>query len=435
MVFSSALGAVAWATVSGYLLQKRQEQAVAQTTVNVQHLRESLSSPGLSAPQLLAQLPHEIGSASLLVVEGRWSTTSLDTDRGTLPAELRDRVLAGESLRQRIITEQGTRLVVGLPLARAGEAYFEVFPLDELDQALRTLGSTLIPTMVAVSVGSLLLGRWALLPALRPLEGVSRAAAEIAAGNLSARLDPHQDPMLASIAASFNQTAAALERRVLADAKFAADVSHELRSPLTTVLSAVDLIDGHRKALPPEGQEALDLLQAEVTRFERLVADLLEISRADAGSADVAWEEVVLGDLVERSIPDRLKDRLHLSADARALVCVDKRRLERVVMNLIDNAEQHAGGVTAVLVFAEDGRACVAVEDGGRGISGEDREMIFERFARGRSSGRDNTDGAGLGLSLVARHVELMGGTLTLEDVVGGGSRFTVSLPTVQDSA
>jgi signal transduction histidine kinase len=103
-------------------------------------------------------------------------------------------------------------------------------------------------------------------------------------------------------------------------------------------------------------------------------------------------------------------------------------------MNLVNNAEQHAGGVTAVLVTAQDGRARVAVEDGGPGIDQRERERIFERFARGRRSGRDSTEGAGLGLSLVARHVELMGGTVTLEDVAGGGSRFIVSLPTGQDS-
>lgn len=433
LVLSSVLGALAWVTVSGYLLQKREEQAVTQTTLNVQHLRDSLTSPGLSRSQLLAQLPHEIGSASLLLADGRWSTTSLDIDRGTLPAELRERVLGGEPLHQRIGTGQGIRLVVGLPLESPGEAYFEVFPLDELDQTLRTLGGTLLITMVAVSVGSMLLGRWAMRPALRPLEQVSRAAADIAAGNLSARLDPHQDPALASIAESFNQTAAALERRVLVDAKFAADVSHELLSPLTTVLGAVDLIDAHRSALPAQGQESLDILQGAVARFGKLVADLLEISRVDAGSADLTWDEVFLGDLVERSIPDRLRDRLHVASDARALVRVDKRRLERVVMNLVDNAEQHAGGVTAVLVTAEGDRARVTVEDGGRGIDPGERQMIFDRFARGRGSDRDNTDGAGLGLSLVARHVSLMDGSVTLDDVPGGGSRFTVSLPTVQD--
>lgn len=432
LLLSTAVGGTVWVSVSGYLLSKRQQAATSQTLANVERVRRGLSSQGVSSPQLLAQLPREIGSTSLLLIGGRWSTTSLETDRGILPAELRSAVIAGEPMSQRIRTDDGPKLVVGFPLTRMGNAYFEVFPLDELDQTLRTLSTTLVLAVVTVPAGSLLLGWWALRPALRPLDRVASAATAIAAGDLSARLDPRGDPGLASIAASFNNTAAALERRVRADAKFAADVSHELRGPLTVMLTAVDLVEHHISSLPPDGREALGLLRAEVTRFERLVDDLLEISRADAGSSDLVLEAAVLPDLVKQSVPPQLQDRVVLTSTANVVVHVDKRRLERVVMNLVNNAQQHGCGLTAVTVSSDDGWAHIAVEDRGPGVDRVERERIFERFDRGRRGGSD-TDGAGLGLSLVARHVHLMGGTVAVEDVCAGGSRFIVSLPELKE--
>jgi two-component system, OmpR family, sensor histidine kinase MtrB len=434
LVLSVIVAATVFATVSGYLLSKRTQAAVTQAMANAERLNRGLMSPGVSTAELLTQLEGGSGSTSMMFIDGRWLTTSLDTDSGSVPAELKAAVVAGKAMHQRINTGRGPELVVGIPLAGVADAYFEVFPLTELDQTLRTLSTALVLSTVTFLVASLLLGWWALRPAFRPLDRVATAAAAVAAGDLNARLDARGDPGLMAIATSFNDTAARLQRRVQADAKFAADVSHELRSPLTTMLSAVDLFEGHRSSLPPDGKEALDLMRAEVQRFERLVGDLLEISRADAGSADVVLEPVVLAEVVKQSVPPRLQDRLVMTASAKVTVCVDKLRLERVLMNLIDNAQQHGGGLTAVIVSSHDTWGTVSVEDSGSGIDHDERERIFDRFARGRRSARDSADGAGLGLSLVARHVALMSGAVAVEDVQGGGTRFIISLPKPQDS-
>lgn len=433
LVLSVVVGGAVWVTVSGFLISKRTQATVAQARANAEQVRRGLSSPGVSTPQLLAQLPREIGSTSLLLTEGTWSTTSLSVNRDILPVGLIAAVVEGRPMHQRIHTDRVPQIVVGLPLAEKGAGYFEIFTLNELDQTLRTLSSTLGVVVVTVPLAGLLLGRWALQPAFRPLDRVAGAASAVAAGDLGARLDPRGDPGLASIAESFNRTAATLERRVRADARFAADVSHELRSPLTTMVTAVELLDASRPDLRAEGREALDLLKAEVRRFERLVDDLLEISRADAGSADVVLEMVALSEFVRRAVPSRMQDRIVMKPSADVQVEVDKRRLERVLSNLIDNAERHGGGLRAIVVTSRDGWADVSVEDDGPGINHSERERIFDRFARGRATGRDGGEGAGLGLSLVARYVALLGGRVSAGNVGGGGARFIVTLPTYRE--
>jgi two-component system, OmpR family, sensor histidine kinase MtrB len=420
-----------WFSVASYLLSQRQAAAVAQALSNVEQVTLELRSPGSSPPQALARVPRELASTSLLrTPQDEWFTDDLTVNRGSVPADLADRVSEGRSHSQRVEVDGRPSLVVGLPIAGAGGAYFEVFTLEELDQTLRTLSLVLMVGVVLAPLAAMGLGWWVMRPALRPLERVANAVAAIARGDVSARLDARGDPSLRSIAESFNTTAAALERRVKMDAKFAADVSHELRSPLTTMVNTVQLMDRHRGSMAPEGREVLDLLHAEVDGFQRLVQDLLEISRADAGSHQFTLAEFRLAELAEKALPARLLSRLDVTIPgAEAVVCGDKRRLERVLMNLVDNAERHGHGVHRVVVDATDEVVCLAVEDTGPGLETHELDGIFDRFSRGRGSERGSTHGAGLGLALVAQHVRLLEGTVTAENRVGGGARFVVRLP------
>ncbi|GAA2114500.1 HAMP domain-containing sensor histidine kinase [Nocardioides bigeumensis] len=424
-------GTAVWFSVASYLLSQRQEVAVAQAVSNHEQVDLGLSSAGSSPPQVLAQLPRQLASTSLLrTPQDEWFTDDLTVDRGSIPASLVDRVASGRPYSQRTEVAGRPALVVGLPVGSAGGTYFEVFFLDELDETLRTLSLVLLLGGLVLPLAGLALGWWVMRPALRPLEQVADAVAAIAAGDVGARLDARGDPSLRSIAESFNVTAAALERRVKMDAKFAADVSHELRSPLTTMVNTVHLVDLHRDSMAPEAQEALDLLHAEVDGFQRLVQDLLEISRADAGSHQFTLVEFRLADLVQRALPARLSECLEVtSSGAEAVVYGDKRRLVRVLTNLVDNADRHGHGVHRVVVDATAEVASLAVEDGGSGLMPRELEGIFDRFSRGRGSERGSTDGAGLGLALVAQHVRLMGGTVTAENRAGGGARFVVRLP------
>lgn len=424
-------GLSAWFSVAGYLLNQRHEAATAQAAANVEQVASGLRPTGLTAPEALARLPHQLASTSLLhTAQDEWFTDDLTINRSTIPGELATLVMEGRPHSQRIEVGGVPALVVGLPVEDVGAAYFEVFMLTELDDTLTTLTLVLVVAGLVIPVATMAVGRWAVRPALRPLEQVAGAVAAVAGGDLGTRLDAHGDPSLQLIADSFNSTVDALERRVKLDAKFAADVSHELRSPLTTMVTSVDLMARHRDSLGPDGQEALDLLHAEVEGFRHLVQDLLDISRADAGSDRLAMGDVRLAELVERALPPQLLSCLRVTpAGGSAVVRADKRRLRQALMNLVANAELHGAGVTAVHVDAGEREVCLTVEDAGPGLRDDELERIFDRFARGRGSERGSTDGAGLGLALVAQHVRLMGGSVSAENRPGQGARFVVRLP------
>ena len=441
LVLTGVLVAVVWFSVSSYLLLQRERVALAQTEANARQVVRSLAGDVLSPADAVSQLPRETGSTSLLRTgDDRWETSSLLIGRDDLPVELRRRVRDGAAAQQRIEVDGTTMLAIGMPLPADGEAYFEIYSLEELDGTYRVLGIVLAAAALTVVPLSVLVGWRVTRPALKPLDDLAGAAAAIADGDLRTRIDPGDDPSLAPLAASFNRTAEALEQRLRSDARFAADVSHELRSPLTTMLNAAALVDAYRDRLPDDGREGLDLLQTEVRNFERLVADLLEISRADAGSTDAALETVRLTDLVRATLDRRNRARgsdVPLTvADGAGdlLVHADKRRLERVLANLMDNADAHGEGLTAVTVARQSGRATVAVDDAGPGVPAAERERIFERFARGSRSGRASSGGSGLGLSLVVRHLALMDGGVHVTDGPSGGARFVVDLPVEESS-
>ncbi|WP_347057066.1 HAMP domain-containing sensor histidine kinase [Blastococcus sp. HT6-30] len=434
-VLSGVLAIAVWVGVSQYLLVQRERVTLIQATDNAAQVQRALATEGLGVPQVLAQLPRETGSTSLLVDDGAWTTTSLLVGRDALPEQLRETVVAGTPARQRIEVQGETMMAVGIPLAELRQAYVEVFPLDELDKTYRVLATVLAVAVLGTVPLSLLVGWYVTRPTLRPLDRISSAAAAVAGGALDTRIDPRGDPSLVPIATSFNQTADALEARVRSDARFAADVSHELRSPLTTMLGALDLVDATADPDDPHQAEALALLRSEVVRFERLVADLLEISRADAGSADLVAEPVRLASLTEAVVARHRLDGsaaelLTVEDAARdVLVCVDKRRLERALSNLLDNADKHGAGVTAVIVDRHGDTAMVCVDDAGPGVPEDERERIFERFARGSGSIRTRTDGSGLGLALVTRHITAMDGRIRVRNSPSGGARFVVELP------
>jgi two-component system, OmpR family, sensor histidine kinase MtrB len=319
-------------------------------------------------------------------------------------------------------------LAVGVPMSRPGEAFFEWHPLESLDNTLRTLKVTLVSAALVAALIGLAVGRLASTLALRPLAALTRVADAVARGQLDARLQVENDRDLGGLARSFNQTAANLERRVAADARFAGDVSHELRTPLMTMLNSMQLIQNHRAELPGPVREPVELLGDDLDRFRRLVIDLLEISRDDGG--DQGSREIVrIADLVRAAANATAgRDVTTVEPEAEGLsLQADKRRLERVIANLVENAEDHAGGCKGVGVEAGGLGVVITVDDAGPGIPAEDRDRIFERFGRGETSKRSR--GVGLGLAIVARHVQWHHGTIQVTDRPGGGARFTVELP------
>jgi signal transduction histidine kinase len=202
-----------------------------------------------------------------------------------------------------------------------------------------------------------------------------------------------------------------------------------------TLAASIEVMNNQRDDLPDRARSALDLMVADIDRFQQLVEDLLEISRFDAGVARLELEEVHLAELVMQAVSHSTDTDVPVELDAElagVVVQADKRRIVRVIANLIDNAARYGGGATSVSLRQAEGGVQIAVEDRGEGVPEEDRDSIFDRFNRGSAAGRrGSSDGVGLGLALVAEHVNLHGGQVWVEGRRDDqeGARFVVQLP------
>lgn len=430
---SVLLAVTTYTIASNYLLSQRLDSVLRQAIFNAQAVNDALQTTRPAVEELLEQLDRSGGEASSALVryEGEWYDDQFAAGHDALPEEFLAAAEAGRAVEQRIDTPTGVAVAIALPLAQSGGLYIEVFTLRELDRTLNTLAVTSAGAATATTLLGLLLGVWASRRSLAPLSAVNTAASAIAAGDLDARLKAPKDPDLRPLAEAFNETAGRLQTRVERDARFAANVSHELRTPLTTMVNAVEVMQGRSGKLDHESREVLDLLSSEVHRFARMVEDLLEISRVDADITQLRQEPVRLAGLV-RVVADRCAGRrvTEVVEGAEGLVCTgDKRRLERVIENLVSNAESHGGGVFRVVVSPHGRRVRIAVEDKGPGVPPGEERRIFERFARSKSQTSATDGGSGLGLALVSEHVRLHGGRVWVEQRHGGGARFVVELP------
>ncbi|HEY1222228.1 MAG TPA: ATP-binding protein, partial [Acidimicrobiales bacterium] len=202
------------------------------------------------------------------------------------------------------------------------------------------------------------------------------------------------------------------------------------------------ILQQHREELSPAGQESLNLLLADLSIFQALVEDLLEMARSDAGAVPLAIETVKSVELVRQSV--RSAARRHgldeppvevAAGTGDPLVQVDRRRFERVMTNVIDNAHRYANGALAVRLGLEGDQLAINIDDNGAGVPPDERERVFERFFRGRAAhDRGIARGTGLGLALVRDHVLAIGGTIRILDSPEGGARFQILLPVVEDA-
>ncbi|HVW31084.1 MAG TPA: HAMP domain-containing sensor histidine kinase [Acidimicrobiia bacterium] len=432
LLISAAVALLSYALTRHYLITQRQTSAQRQAEVNARLVGRALRSAS-DVPQLLASLQSPAASNTVVLHSGGWFASSLDLGRDALPEPLQRAVVERrERARQHYVLDHVPRLAVGLPLPDS-DAYFEVFPLRDLDRTLRTLRVALAVAAGASMVGAAGLAVWGSRRLLDPLAEIGAIATTIADGQLDARLDVGSEIEVDALATSFNRMVAGLQERIERDARFASNVSHELRSPLTALRSAVQNMQTRRATMDERTARSLDVLEGEVSRFEHLVQDLLEISRFDAGIVRGSFEEVFLGELVLHAVEAMPGGPIPVEVAASAggaVVEADKRRLEQVLVNLVSNARVHGGGVERVRIEAVDGRARVVVEDCGPGVPAEDRERIFERFQRGTHTVR-TAGGVGLGLALVSEHIRMHRGRVWVEDRPGGGACFVIELPVV----
>jgi two-component system sensor histidine kinase MtrB len=339
------------------------------------------------------------------------------------------------------------QLVVGGTITTPREPY-RLYTIFSLDAEQRTMG---LVRRTATVAGLLLVLLLVLIAALvsrqvvLPVRLAARTAERLAHGLLEERMTVRGEDEIARLGDAFNSMAGALQTQIrqLEDLsrvqrRFVSDVTHELRTPLTTVRMAADVLHEARHDFPPAAARSAELLQEELERFEALLADLLEISRYDAGAASLDAERLDLVPLVAgvldacRSLAIRKGSVVQLRATGPVVAEVDHVRIERVVRNLIVNALEHGEG-RPVEVDVAEGQDCVAirVRDHGVGLRPGEAGLVFSRFWRGDPSRARTTGGTGLGLAIALEDARLHGATLQAWGAPGEGAAFRLTLPVV----
>ncbi|TSA52712.1 MAG: sensor histidine kinase [Actinobacteria bacterium] len=437
MILSVVLAITTYGFTRTSFIQQRQTTQINQAFANAKRVQFDL----ITNPTYAISALQQFGSAQrVLFKNGVWTSAGSGFTQADLPSVLKTRVITNLTSAHMLIHYKGnTAFVIGIPLEKVDATYFELESLRETDDALRSVFIALmfsgaITTAVGIGLGLFVSGR-----TVRPLVKAAQAAKAIAEGRLDTRLEPTEDRDLQALTTAFNDMVETLQIRVERDARFTSDVSHELRSPLMTLAASAQVMQSRRGELPERSQAALDLLIGDVSRFQGLVEDLLEISRFDAGVIRLIKEPLVLLEFVRQAIAVSSLPRTEVQCPSQleqTMIQGDKRRLARVIANLIDNARIHSGGKPEVIIMlATDDQSSstiwVIVQDDGGGLIDGEEERIFERFSRGGAAGqRAGSEGAGLGLALAAEHVELHSGSIWAENRSDGirGARFIIEL-------
>lgn len=353
-----------------------------------------------------------------------WQSVALRGDDGTDPG-----IVVGSSIAVPGVGEY--ELYIGYNFAAAQETLANM-------QLVGTIGA--VALLVLLSAITLLVVRWV----IEPIRSAATTSRRLAAGDLGVRMPEKGEDELATLAASFNGMADSLQARIreLADLsvmqqRFVSDVSHELRTPLTTIRLAGDVLYGQRDDFPGPTSRTVELLHTQTERFETLLSDLLEISRYDAGSVELATEPTNLvhlaGDAIE-SMHELARSRgseLRLEApgghlDAR----VDPRRIRRIVRNLLGNAIEHGEGRPIVVaVDSNETAIALSVRDYGLGMTADESARVFDRFWRADPSRTRTIGGTGLGLAIALEDAVAHGGTLEVWSRRGSGTVFRLTLP------
>jgi two-component system sensor histidine kinase MtrB len=403
-----------------------------------------------SDPMLgMFRAPDQVGSPPVL------DKASRDFSREEMVGtELQDAVVAAEPDRViwqsvAIPSESGAQpgIIVGslvqLPQGQQYELYV-VYNLGAVQQTLDFVQGALVLGGIALVLLIAAVAYLVVRLVVGPVRVAAEASEKLAAGELEERLPEGGDDELATLARSFNRMAESLQRQIrqLADLsrvqqRFVSDVSHELRTPLTTIRLAGDVLYDQREAFPPATARTAELLHAQTQRFETLLADLLEMSRYDAGAVQLEFEPTNLVRLAEDAIEAVEPLAQEKQTEVRLLAPggyfeaeVDARRIRRVLQNLLGNAIDHGEGRPIdVYVDSDQDAVAIAVRDHGIGMAESDLEHVFDRFWRADPSRQRSTGGTGLGLAIALEDATVHGGVLEVWSAPGEGSCFRLTLP------
>ena len=414
-----------------------------------QAIKSAVSPGGVNERYLV--LTRSLGNTSNTVIN---TTSSGDVGLPVVPTALREAV-RDDPRRQQVtliaITDPQSgkevpAVIVGsqVQVSLAGRYdMYAVFPMQReqatLDLITRTflIGGLALVFLVGVIA-------WVVTrQVVNPVRQAAVVAERLSSGRLNERMRARGEDDLARLAKSFNEMADSLQTQIRqleglsrVQQRFVSDVSHELRTPLTTIRMAADLIHDSRVGFEPAVSRSAELLHNELDRFEELLADLLEISRFDAGAAaldsDLTDLRVTVARAVQSAQPiaDRWGSTITVTADGRCEAEMDARRVERILRNLVVNALEHGEGrPVEIAIAANDSAASVTVRDHGVGLRPGEAALVFNRFWRADPARARTTGGTGLGLAISLEDARLHDGWLQAWGEPGAGSSFRLTLP------
>lgn len=394
-------------------------------------------APPLVVAGRLADAEQPGGPAVVVVIDGEVISSVEALDLSDVPQGVREGAsdAPGALVEGRAELRSGATLVIGTIEPESGAEAYYFFPREELDRSLRELVITLaIGWLLVVSVAGVV-GTLVARRTLRPVRTAADAARSVAEGLLDTRLPVRSDDEFGEWAASFNEMVGALEQKIDAlaaardrEQRFAADVAHDLRTPIAAVLATASHLAQLQAPAPEQAREAASIILDAARRLDRLTAELLELHRLEAGQEVVQTEAVDLAAAVRNAVAAHgWADDVAVRSRGSVVVETDRRRLDRILVNLISNGMTHGGGDVAVTVERGEAGAWLAVTDRGLGIGATELDHIFERHYK-VSSHRGGSAGSGLGLAIALESAELLGGRLEVASTVGG-TTFTLWLP------
>jgi two-component system sensor histidine kinase MtrB len=442
-VTAGAVGAVSYVLVKDSLRDQLVSDAVARAEFNINVLatadqlsagagRQEFETSGLADRFLL----RGTGGLYAEFPDGETFASSLGllAVGDMLSGQLRDIVARGEFGYEFLEIDDTPTLVVAGRRPPGGPDFFFLDSAEDITAAIDQLARVLLIAGLGVLILGALAAGLIARRVLRPVAVASQAATAMAGGDLTVRVPAETNDELGSLAVAFNQMATALEDQIGAlveahdrERRFVADVSHELRTPLTALVNEAAMLQGRLSSLPDSDQRIGELLVADVARLRTLVEDLLEVSRLEAGSAAPEFVDVDPVRFLEAVIADRHPaTRLDVRAPVPS-VRADRRSLERIVGNLLDNAKNHAENAAVTMTVGVDADTlAVSVADQGPGVEPAQLPHLFDRFYKTDAS---RQGGSGLGLAIARQHARRLGGDLTARQLDPQGLVFDLELP------
>ena len=434
----SAVTSLAIFQIAGtYLTNQRISIATSQISVASRLVAQAIYEGNSPLDSLLTASNTFPNAQTAIRQNNEWFVSKAGFDIEEIPNEIIDLVDQGNPARSMIMLGGNPAIAIAIPISINDAINYQfvgVVQTDELQRTLRLLKNVLLAGVIFSSIGGAFVGFWLSRRVSEPLHNVSEAAQRIAFGDLSIQIATPSEPDLKNIADTFNFMTNSLQNRIEREARFGAVVSHELKSPLTAIRGATDLLDGMRNELPKKATLSVDILGERVSYFERILNDLIEISRYESGTIQANLEELAIQPLLKTLLNRNQSTHIQIidsSNTKHSIAYVDSKRFQQIFENLVSNANAYAQGLTAIRIEESDKQIIIHFDDSGIGITNDIEHAIFDPFFRAPQHSAH--PGSGLGLTISKEHANIMGGELTVGKSPDGGARFSLYLQRPKD--